>query len=281
MLAKKLRDTALATAAAGALMIGLGVGSASAITIDGIDFSSDSVFKTARIYENIILTPGDELKGIGNVTLITDSSGTTWNTLDNGRELTFTFDSYFLELVTTSKSNPLSAFDDQATLLFSGGAINFFSDDSPDFSFSSGLATNLTNATDGENWLNLVGAGNGLVCAGDLCDSADGTLITLQSTISIGIGGLATVSAGSGLGFLNVAAGAGSTNLFFDSNTKFGGSDFSLTSVFTNEDTGDYGLSGSADVKGVVVPEPLGIALFGFTLLGAAAIRKRKLQIKS
>jgi hypothetical protein len=274
MLIKKLRDTALATAAAGALMIGMGVGAANALSIDGIEFESGAIFKTSSIYENVVAGQGSILTGIGRVNTIENGLATIyWSNGNNGRELTFEFGGYLVEKVTLINAGT------QAEIQFSGGFVNLYSDSTPDFSVTDGggQAGDIANATNGNAWLNLVGATTGTACDA-ACLSGAGTIITLESTIDIIGGDLASVFSGTGAGFLDVdLLGAGLANVNFDTDNQPSGQDLLLASDFAGSQPGNnFPLTGTADLRGVAIPEPAGLALFGLALIGMATIRRKR-----
>jgi len=162
---------------------------------------------------------------------------------------------------------------------FSGGWINFYSDPGQNFTISP-IPAATASATDGNPWLNYMGASTGLTCdAAAGCFSGAGTDITLQSFILAG--SLLNIGSGSGNGFLNVnMAGAGSANANFNTNAAGPlGQDAVLGSSFNNlGNTGAFSVSGSFDIRGQAVPEPGSIALLGLGLLslGAATLRRRK-----
>jgi hypothetical protein len=263
------RRLGLTGAVAVAAMLG---GLAHATTIDGITFGAGANLKTSAIWEDAVETPGDTLSGIGIVTAIVGGAcgGLCWSNGDNGRELTFQF-TYTLEKITALDADTAEAW-------FSGGVVTFWSDSAEDFTFGLGgsKAIDIASATGGDEWLNLVGAPTGTVCAGGECFSADGTAINLISQFDFA-GDLGAVLEGDGAGFLDVLlAGLGSANAFFDTNTQPSGQDIRLTSDFSKAEVGNFDINGSATLIVNAIPEPGTLALVGAGLLGFGWLRRRR-----
>jgi len=241
--------------------------------VDGIGFGKNSNLISNTIWENTVLAPGDTLTGIGRVDTIDSVScgGLCWQNGVNGRELTFDF-SYTVE-----KIGFISPGIAQA--LFSGGIINFYSDNSPDLNDTPADLT-VANATDGNLWLSLAGGTTGDACDAS-CFNGAGAVVTLNSLFFTS-GGLGDVSAGTGHGFLNVTGGPAGG--FFDTNTFFAGNDIDLSSSFHQNLTtpGNFPLAGTAALQTFVVPEPGSLLLLATGLLSlAGAGLGRKLRVRA
>ncbi len=242
---------------------------AAPINLGGVVFDPDSIFDfttTDSMFETIVTSVGNVLNGYG---VINSLNGTNVATFCPGCELTYKFTGYTVTSVGTPAGSQFT---------FSGGVIQVFVDNTPDFN---SLSAN--SAGDGALWLTLDGR-NHL----DLLTGNTGTLHSTGTPVAAGI-------AGNGRGYLDVRTGAGLglAQANFDTNTiamvNPGGApsfaDFQFTSsfqrlpglaTFVSDDGRTYGLFGSNDFQGNAIPEPGSLALLGLGLVGLVAARRRK-----
>ena len=235
-------------------------GSAHALMAGGVTWDPNSLFDfttTDTMVETIANNVGETITGYAKITTL---NGTSEATFCPGCELTYRFTGYTIA-------------DNVGGLTFTGGQIDVFVDNTPDFDL-----TLASTATDGLLWLSLVGHSH--------VDSQTGEVGTLHSDPTPASTGVA----GDGRGFLDVAGGL--AGIFFDTDTfvtaQPGGgtanADFQFTSSFqllpngsfVSDDGLTYGLFGSNDLQGNSIPEPATLTLLGLAAFGLARAGSKK-----
>lgn len=250
------------TMIAAGLALLVGQAHASDISIGGVVWDPDSPLdftSTDQMYESIAVNVGDVIGGFGRINSI---NGLNTFCSAAGCELTYQFGGYTLN----------NTGGGQFT--FTGGWLNVYVDNTPDFSAVGGVTT----ANDGVLWLSLAAH-----TSYDVTSGRTGTLHSDPTPIVVGL-------QGDGRGFLDVTGGIASVR--FDTNTfnvqtsaapTFDKSDFLFTSSFQllrnpiiDPVTGAvYPMFGSNDIQGDSIPEPGSLALLGLGVLGLAAARRR------
>jgi len=258
-----------AASVAVAVLLG-GVAHAGFVNIGGLNVPQGAHFEVTSIYENIVVAVGQELKGYGEVSQI---NGQNISDLCAGCELTYRFSGYTVTSITAS------------AVTFTGGLVEMYlgfglNNDFNPFA-SANSAADLAAATNGTLFLTL--AGHDIDAAGNTFAGSGNNIGTVNA-------------AGNGAGLLDVVRGVGLgiAQGNFDTNSiaaLFGDpfADVQLGSSFSNvflphplECAGPLALSGQAclagsnDIRGLVIPEPSSLALFGVALLGLAASARRR-----
>jgi hypothetical protein len=260
---------------AGATLVAAGIsGQASALTISGITLgpgSSGNVSLQDISSESIVTTAGDTLQGAGKITAL--NGGT--NFAAAGLELDFVYTANV-------------AFDNGTTIIFNTGALTFYVNPVGTFDITTTspygtlAALQTALATSGTDFLDLLT-----------------TTVTTIAPYNVGgapatggffgtgtnLGG--TNPNGSGVGYMSVAAGSGTANAVFDTNSLvFNGTtsyDMLFTSTFSVPSAGTFAPfvqvqdASTFTSTFAAVPEPSILALFGIGLAGVG-LRKRKLN---
>jgi FAD/FMN-containing dehydrogenase len=262
---------ALAAAALAGFTAAAAPASAGIISIGGITINAGSInLSLGSVFEDRVLALGATLSGIGEITTIQTIPGaiTTWGSGDNGVELTYVFGSYTVEAIVPGLL-PGTGF-----ILFSGGNAQFYVDPAQDFTPSSGSqATDIASATNGALWLDVISHSSTTCGAlGIACFNGPSTPVTLTSTVNSTT--LAGVTSGSGAQEFDVIGGLAGFN--FNTNGLTSGAD--IQANFSFSDVGasltDFELFGSIDARGLAIPEPAALALFGAGLIGLGSIRR-------
>ncbi len=279
-----MMDTKMKFAALGGLL--LLSGQAQAASVGGVvwdpanldDFSAtDTMYETVAGFTGAIslgtsggvdlyqFTGTNTLSGYGR---ITSMNGESEATFCPGCELTHQFGGY--KLYQWLDVDGSGAVDSGDHVSFTGGSMQMYVDNSPDFS-----SISLASAGDegGANalWLDLDAVDKTAMFGGA---SIDGTLFSTIDTGTLGTG----TEGGEGFGNFEVVGGLAMDN--FDTNTK-DGDDFSFTSSFQPRACAPgcpegMQLFGSNDLACDSIPEPGTMALMGLGMLGFGAIRRRR-----
>lgn len=286
MLVKKLRETALATAAAGALVLGMGVGTANAASITDLLYSAtqfeDDSFESQSedLNNNNLLDVGDTLRGILKIQTLVDLSGGGGPNID-------------IQDAGTGNNELAAVFEAQVLTktAIGGGLFNFTFGANTDFGTEFGVAGAMVVFYEDPNHeftKTCTTTGSGGDCEGNIIDGTRSLVLgiggdggefwtTFAAPDNVGaLDGLLTTNT---FGFFNIglnvletiypfvaqvgpdASGTGAVH-----GDTFGGVN---QSPYDAQDDTDFGM-----VFDVVEPGTLGI--MGLGLIGLGLLRRRK-----
>ena len=253
---------------------------AQVVNVGGVTWDTEAAadfFSEATLTEITVQTTNDVLTGFGKITSVNSLTGPNESSFCSGCELTFSFGGYTLveEVAGTSE------------FYFSGGYLNFYVDDTPDYELTLDADGGLSTATDGVLWLSLA--------AVDYYEFTYGAVGSLFGTLTAGsISSPDADERGSGNGYLEVVGGLAAdyfdTDTFEDiqldaAGTAYTTADFLFSSSFQPNIAGAGGLAqrGSGELQGdsVGVPEPSSIALLGAGALATGFGFRRRKQNKA
>jgi len=249
------------------IALAMGSGSAAAINVGGVIWNPDSFFdftSTDSMIELGAVKVGDELNGYAQIDKI---NGTNNSVFCPTCEVTYVFSGYKVTSIIAG------------TLTFSGGTINVYVDNTPNFD-----PLLQSTAADGTLFLSL-SAPTFYDAAANGGAGGTGSLFSTPTPTQQGV-------SGNGRGFLDVTGGLAAAN--FDTNTRaydtdgdgvadsfadlqFTSSFQLLPTAFTSDNGITYNLFGSNDLQGNSIPEPGSLALLGIGLAGLGmSFRRRK-----
>ena len=253
---------------------------ASALNIGGIDIPQGPNFEVASVFEDLLTSVGQTLNAYGEIAQI--NSVATSTLCGSPCELTYQITGY---TVTALSGSNLALSGGTAKIFLDFGGVNF----APSMNGVTGQTTNaaaVAAATDGTLFLTLTG---------HAVDALGNTLLATGSNI-----GTASPSFfGSGLWDVATGPGCGIACPYFNTNSipaTFNGpfTDLAFTTsgsslvipVYTDRTCIGPGgapipgapacVAGSADIRGLVLPEPGSLALLSLSLIGAGLISRRR-----